>query len=213
MSGLEQLREMWNARYSNPNNLFGYRPNDFLVQAEVMLRRGSRVLVIGDGEGRNGVWLAQQGHQVTTVDLSEVGVGKARALARERKVELDAHVGELGEWLDQPAAQGPWGGIVWIFCHLPPSLRRQVAEALTPRLVPQGKLIMEAYTPAQLMLGTGGPSDESLLLTRPMVEADWPGLDLDVRILERRIFEGRAHQGLSSVLQVLGQRKKQPARG
>lgn len=204
----DELRRLWDDRYDHPNNLFGYRPNDFLVTAEVMLRRGSRLLVLGDGEGRNGVWLAQQGHRVTTVDISEVGVAKARALAAERKVNLDAQVADLAEWIHTPAAEGPWDGIVVIFCHLPPGLRAEVARVLTGQLAPQGKLLMEVYTPAQPAMGTGGPTDEDLLMTRPKVEADWPGLDLDIMITERRIFEGMAHQGLSSVLQVLGQRRR-----
>ncbi|MEL4504250.1 class I SAM-dependent methyltransferase [Luteococcus sp. H138] len=205
---LTDQRELWNSRYSHPNYLYGYRPNDFLVAAEVMLRRGSRVLVLGDGEGRNGVWLAQKGHQVTTVDISEVGAAKARTLAGERGVTLDIQVADLADWVHGPAAQGPWDGIVSIFCHLPAELRRGVADALTPQLAAQGKLIMETYTPAQPSMGTGGPKNPEVLLTRQNVLDEWPGLDLDVRMVERRIFEGMGHQGLSSVLQVLGLRKK-----
>lgn len=201
-------RELWNDRYSHPNHLYGYRPNDFLVAAEVMVRRASRVLVLGDGEGRNGVWLAQKGHRVTTVDISEVGAAKARTLAGERGVELDIQVADLADWIHTPAAQGPWDAVVLIFCHLQPELRRAVADALTPQLAPQGKLIMESYTPAQPSMGTGGPKDPAVLLTRQNVLEEWAGLDLDVRMVERRIFEGMGHQGLSSVLQVLGQRKK-----
>ena len=105
----------WDACYEHPNHVFGYKPNDFLKQNEIMLPRHSRVLSIGDGEGRNGVWLAERGHQVTTVDLSQVGVSKARALAAERGVEIDAQVGDLVEWVNSPAAQGPWDAVVSIF--------------------------------------------------------------------------------------------------
>lgn len=196
----------WNERYAHPKFLFGYRPNDLLVEAEVMLPRHGHVLVLGDGEGRNGVWLASRGHRVTTIDLSEVGVQKARALATERGVEIDAYVGDVVEWLrSHPAAQGPFDAVVSIFFHLPPADRRTVADLVTPRMSPRARLMLEAYTPAQLQLGTGGPSTEENLLTRDRVIADWPGLDLDVRLKERRIFEGMGHQGLSSVVQVLGQ--------
>lgn len=208
----EELHKFWNDRYSHPNYLFGYRPNDFLVSAEVMLRRGSRVLVLGDGEGRNGVWLAKQGHRVTTVDLSEVGAAKAHALAAERDARLDIQVADLADWIHTPATQGPWDGIVSIFCHLQPELRRSISEVLTPQLAPLGKLIMEAYTPAQPSMGSGGPVDEAVLMTRQKVLDEWPGLELDVRMTERRIFEGMGHQGLSSVLQVLGMAPR-PARG
>ncbi|MGJ6980933.1 class I SAM-dependent methyltransferase [Aestuariimicrobium soli] len=205
--------EGWDERYRDPRYLFGERPNDFLVEAEVMIPRrsateGGRVLVLADGEGRNGVWLARQGHRVTTVDFSAVGVDKARRLAAAQGVELDAHVADLADFIDEPAAEGPWDAIVLVFVHLPQDLRRRVAAALTPRLGERGVVIIEGYTPAQLSLGTGGPQDESLMYTRERVISDWPGLRLDVRVTERRIFEGPGHQGLSAVVQVLGQRMK-----
>jgi hypothetical protein len=76
----------------------------------------------------------------------------------------------------------------------------------TAQCAPGAVLILEAYTPAQLSLGTGGPKDESLLVTRRDVVEDWAGWRLDVRLVERRIFEGMGHQGLGSVVQVLGKR-------
>lgn len=197
---------LWDARYEHPNYMFGYKPNDFLKQNEIMLRRGSRVLCIGDGEGRNGVWLAERGHQVTSVDISAVGVEKARLLAAERDVEIDAQVADLTDWVHTPAAQQPWDAVVSIFCHLPPGVRPGISQALVAALAPGGKLVLEAYTPAQLQLGTGGPPHESLMMTRERVLHDWAGLVLDVHLVERRIFEGMGHQGLASVVQVLGQK-------
>ncbi len=200
--------EWWDQRYSHTNLLYGFRPNNFLVEAEVMLPRAARVLVLGDGEGRNGVWLAGQAHHVVSVDFSGVAVQKARALADQRGVNVEMHCAELGEWIGTPAAEGPWDGVVSIFCHLAPELRRQVGEALTPRMKDRSTLIIESYTPAQLSLGTGGPRNEALLLTRQRVIDEWPGMALDIRIAERRVFEGMAHQGLSAVIQVLGQPRR-----
>ncbi len=205
-----QAVERWDARYSHPKFVYGYRPNDFLVENALMLRRRSRVLCLGDGEGRNGVWLAEQGHRVTSIDLSPVGVAKATTLASERGVGIDAHVGDLIGWLaDHPASLGAWDAVVMIFVHLASDERRRVAELVTPRLSPRGLLLLEAFTPAQLQLRTGGPSDERLLLTRDRVLHDWPGLHLDIRITDRRIFEGMGHQGLGSVIQVLGRPRDQ----
>ncbi|MDO4784017.1 MAG: class I SAM-dependent methyltransferase [Propionibacteriaceae bacterium] len=197
--------EYWDQRYSHPNHVYGYRPNDFLRQQALLLRPGSRVLCLADGEGRNGVWLAGQGHRVTSVDSSGVGVAKARALAAERGVGIDAHVGDIGDWVDTEAAVGPWDALVLIFAHLPLATRQRLVGALTPRMADRGMLLLEEFTPGQLTLGSGGPTDASVLLTREQVLADWPGWRLDVRLVERRIFEGMAHQGLCSVVQVLGQ--------
>lgn len=196
----------WDDRYRHPNFVFGYKPNDFLKANARLLRPGSRVLCLGDGEGRNGVFLASRGHRVVSLDYSAVGLEKARQLAAEKGVELETCHVDLADWVDHPDPAEPWDAVVSIFCHLPPPLRKAVADVATRQTRPGGMLILEAYTPAQLALGTGGPKDPELLMTRPMVETDWVGWTLDVRLVERRIFEGMGHQGLSSVVQGLGRR-------
>ena len=198
--------ESWNQRYRDPNYLFGYRPNDFLKQSATMLGASSRVLCLGDGEARNGVWLASRGHRVTSLDFSEVAQAKGRQLAQEKGVEVDFQLRDLADWAEDPDPEQQWDAVVWIFCHLPSALRSAVCRAVTRRARPGAALVYEAYTPAQPSLGTGGPSDRDLLMTRDDVLADWRGWTLDVRLVERRIFEGMAHQGLSSVAQALGKR-------
>ena len=198
--------EDWDARYAHPNHVYGYRPNDFLAANELMLRRGSRVLCLGDGEGRNGVWLAGRGHDVVSLDFSRTGLDKAEAFAAEKGVAIETWHVDLADWVDLPAPDRPWDAVVAIFLHLRPELRRDVARVATAQCAPGAVLILEAYTPAQLSLGTGGPKDESLLVTRRDVVEDWAGWRLDVRLVERRIFEGMGHQGLGSVVQVLGKR-------
>lgn len=198
--------EFWDDRYKHPNFVFGYKPNDYLKQHARMLKPGSRVLCLGDGEGRNGVWLAERGHDVVSLDFSRVALDKAEALAAEKGVGIETWHVDLAEWVDQPDPERPWDGVVSIFVHLPAGLRRRVAETATRQSRPGAVLVLEAYTPAQLALGTGGPKAPELLMTRADVQADWQGWHLDVRLLERRIFEGMGHQGLSSVVQALGQR-------
>lgn len=198
--------EFWDERYSHPNFVFGYRPNDFLKAQARLLKPGSRVLCLGDGEGRNGVWLAERGHDVVSLDFSRVALDKAEQLAAERGVSLETWHVDLAEWVDHPDPLRQWDAVVSIFVHLPADLRRRVAVAVTRQSAPGAKLILEAYTPAQIALGTGGPTDPALLLTRDAVLHDWADWRLDVRLVERRIFEGMGHQGLSSVVQALGLR-------
>lgn len=199
--------EFWNQRYDNPSLLFGHRPNDFLKDNANLLRPSSRVLCVGDGEARNGVWLATRGIQVTSLDFSDVAQTKGRKLAAEKGVEVDFQLQDLAQWVLDPDPEPQWDGVVWIFSHLPSTLRARVCQAVTRRTKPGGILVYEAYTPAQPGLGSGGPKDRDMLMTRDDVLADWPDWRLDVRLVERRIFEGPAHQGLSSVVQALGQRK------
>lgn len=202
-------RDFWDERYRLFPDLFGERPNDFLVSSEVLLPRGGRVLVVGDGQGRNGVWLARRGFRVTAVDLSEVACRQARERAVAAGVEIEVIHADLLEWATAPASQGPWDAIVWIFLHLSAHLRHRLAGLLGPRLAPGGVLVMETYStdqPAarQAHGAVGGPRDPALL-SRPQDAAeDWPCLEVESRQVDRRVFEGRGHQGTSSTVQVLG---------
>ncbi len=194
----------WDRLYSHPAQVYGHRPNTFLETNVGFLRPASRVLCLGDGEGRNGVFLAGRGHDVVSLDFSEVGLDKARRLAREKGVSIETRLIDLADWVDLPMAGRPWDAVVDIFCHLPSALRRRVAETATAQSAPGAMLLLEAFTPAQPTMGSGGPTDPDLLVTRADVESDWRDWTLDVRLVERRIFEGMRHQGLSSVVQALG---------
>lgn len=197
----------WDERYSEPGYAYGTEPNDFLAEVAAALPPGP-VLCLGEGEGRNAVHLAARGHAVTAVDASRVGLGKARALARERGVEIETVVADLADYAIRPAA---WSGIVSIWVHLPPELRARVHRACVEGLVPGGAMVIEAYTPRQLAHGTGGPRDAILLLTLEALRRELEGLDFEItRELDREVHEGAFHRGLSSVVQVLA---RKPAGG
>lgn len=194
---------MWNERYSQPGYAYGTEPNDFLAAVAAQIPRG-RVLSIGDGEGRNGVHLATLGHAVTSVDSSTVGLAKARALATERGVTITTVEADLAAFDIAPAA---WEGIVSIFCHLPPPLRRRVYAQAAQGLVPGGVFVLEAYTPAQLALGTGGPSQAEMMPTLAVLRDELVGLEFVHALeLERDVQEGAYHGGRSAVVQVIARR-------
>lgn len=198
----------WDDRFGAEQYVFGEEPNDFLRAQTRLLKPGSRVLCIGDGEGRNSVHLASLGHDVVSQDQSGVGLAKARALAERRGVEIETWHVALEHYITLGDPPKRWDAVVSIFVHLPPELRGAVARELTRQTAPGGFLLLEAYTPAQLAFGTGGPKDPSLLLTRADVEADWSdGWQLDIRIVERDIQEGPGHRGLSSTVQAIGLRR------
>lgn len=192
---------MWDERYGQPGYAYGTEPNDFLVSVAGHIPKGP-VLCIAEGEGRNAVFLARQGHSVTAVDASSVGLGKAEALARQHGVELETVVADLASYAIEP---GAWAGIVSIWCHLPQPLRARVHRAAVAGLRPGGAFVLEAYTPAQLAFGTGGPKTTDLLFRLDELRQELAGLELvHAAEVEREIHEGTFHEGRSAVVQVLG---------
>jgi SAM-dependent methyltransferase len=194
----------WDARFATPDYAYGTRPNDFLVEMASRLPPGARVLSLGEGEGRNAVYLAGLGHQVSAVDASAVGLAKAQRLAAERGVTLQTQVSDLGDYHLQP---GAWDAVVSIFCHLPPALRPRVYREVVAALRPGGHVLLEAYTPAQLRHGTGGPPVAELLYTAAQLREDFAGLELErLQELERNVVEGRLHTGRAAVVQLVGRK-------
>lgn len=191
---------MWDERYNQPDYVYGTTPNDFLVEVIGQIPKG-RILCLADGEGRNGVYLAKQGGQVTSIDASPVGLAKARKLAAENSVEIETIVADLAEFSIQPNS---WDAIVSIFCHLSPSIRSRLYRQVVSGLRPGGVFVLEGYTPRQLEFKTGGPSDVEFLLDLPTLQRELEGLEFKHAIeLEREIQEGLLHQGRSAVLQIL----------
>ena len=194
---------MWDERYSEPGYAYGCEPNDFLVSVIERIPPGP-VLCLGEGEGRNAVFLASRGHAVTAVDASAVGLEKARALAAERHVTVDTRCSDLADYVITP---DHWAGIVSIWCHLPGALRERVHRAAAVGLRSGGVIVLEAYTPAQLGFGTGGPKVSELLYTRELLRHDFEGLEwLLAQETEREIHEGKYHDGHSAVVQLVGRK-------
>jgi len=194
----------WDERYAMEGWAFGTEPNDFLREQAHRIPAG-RVLCLGEGEGRNAVFLAGEGYEVVGVDSSQVGMDKAQGLAQERGVSIETVVSSIEEFA---LSDEEWQGIISIFFHLPPPLRKKVSRSVVDGLAPGGILILEAYTPRQLEFGTGGPPDEERLMTLEILEKELHGLDIVLaREVEREIHEGRLHTGQGSVVQFVGRKK------
>ena len=191
---------MWDQRYASPEYIYGTEPNNFFA-AEAWRIPNGPVLFLAEGEGRNAVWLAERDYSVTAVDSSAVGLDKAQQLAAERGVTIETVCADLGEYSITPNA---WAGIVSIFGHLPPELRRQAHRQAAFGLRPGGIFILEAYTPQQLDYGTGGPPRAELMIDQAALANDLAGLNcLVLRELEREIHEGSHHNGRAHVVQAV----------
>ncbi|PRY25067.1 methyltransferase family protein [Aliiruegeria haliotis] len=191
---------MWDKRYGAEEYAYGTEPNDFLVEVADRLPMG-RILCLAEGEGRNAVWLAQHGYKVTAVDASAVGCRKAELLAQERGVEITVINADLAEFRIEP---GVWDGIVKIFGHLPPALRREVHEGCVAGLKPGGRMVLEAYTRDQLQRDTGGPPVAELMMDAESLRDELKGLDFEIlQETVRDVQEGRHHDGPGAVVQML----------
>ncbi len=199
MSGFEDPAATWNARYDTPGYLFGTEPNAFLREQAGCLPAGGRVLCVADGEGRNSVWLARQGHRVEAFDIAEQGVAKARALAQSAGVSVRFDVADADRWAWPVAA---YDGVVAIFIQFAdPALRVRLFARMVAALRPGGVLILQGYTPAQLAHGTGGPGKLSHLYTEAMLRADFAALQIrPLRDYEADLDEGERHRGRSALI-------------
>lgn len=192
---------MWNERYGKTEYAYGTKPNDFLVSVVCRIPQG-KILCLGEGEGRNAVYLASLGYSVVAVDQSEVGLAKAQKLAAQRQVTIKTVVADLAEFVIEPKT---WQGVVSIFCHLPSALWEQVHTRAITGLTPGGMLVLEAYTPRQLDFKTGGPPNIDWLVSLEKVKSKLTGLDFEIASeIEREVIEGIYHTGMAAVVQVLG---------
>lgn len=201
---------MWNERYSQAEYVFGTEPNDFLKEQFEQIPPGGRVLCLAEGEGRNAVFLAEQGYQVTAMDLSDVGLNKASTLASERGVEITTQVADL---TDYSFGEEEWDGIVSIWAHMPEAVRQYVHAQIAPALKPNGVFIVEAYTEQQLeMDAVGGPpaTQKERFGSLESLQTELTELEEVIGTeTQRMVSEGKRHQGISAVVQFIGRKKRE----
>jgi len=195
---------MWDQRYSSDSYAYGTKPNDFLMELSGKLP-GGKVLCLAEGEGRNAVWLAEKGYQVTAVDASDIGLQKADKLAKERGVEITTVHADLA---DYDIGTQQWDAIISIFCHLPPDLRQDVHRRCVKGLRDNGMILLEAYTPLQLEYKTGGAPVAEMMMDMQSLGSELIGLEfLHLQECVREIHEGEFHSGTGAVVQALAQKQ------
>jgi SAM-dependent methyltransferase len=191
---------MWDERYSAEEYAYGTIPNEFLVEKVSYIPKG-KVLSLAEGEGRNAVFLAKQGYDVTAVDGSLVGLNKARKLAEKHDVVVEFIHADLA---DYDLGENKWDGIVSIFCPLPSSLRKELYKKVIAGLKQNGVFLLEAYTPDQLRHGTGGGNSVDVMQTKESLRLELASLKFEHLIeLERDVTEGVFHTGIGSVVQAI----------
>jgi SAM-dependent methyltransferase len=197
--------ERWNGRFSAPEYIFGTGPNRFLAAQKHRLHPSQRALCVADGEGRNSVWLAEQGLDVTAFDFSPVGVQKARRLAAARGVKVHYTVATVYDW---PWPHERFDVVAAIFVQFAdPAMRSFMFERMARALRPGGLLLVEGYTPKQLEYRTGGPSRLENLYTAELLREAFAALEiLELREYEAELGEGAAHAGMSAVVDLVARK-------
>jgi SAM-dependent methyltransferase len=199
----------WDRSYGVPEYIFGTEPNEFLASQAKNFAAGGRILVPGDGEGRNGVWLSGQGFDVVTVEASAVGVGKARALAASRRAQPTILQCNLEEW-DWPTAA--FDGVASIFVHFMPHVRQRLHRRMLAALKPGGLLVLAAFAVKHVERraagGRGGPPPE-MLYTEALLRDDFAGATFElIEEADIALDEGSRHKGRASVVRLVVRRAR-----
>ena len=197
--------ERWQQRFAQPGYLFGTAPNAFLKSKAALLHKGQRALAIADGEGRNGVYLAEQGLDVLSVDYSPLAQAKAQKLAADRGVTLRTEQADMTTWSWAPDA---YDVVVAIFIQFAtPSERADIFTGIKRTLKPGGLLLMQGYRPKQLEYKTGGPGNADHLYTREMLQSAFADFaTLEIIEHDSAIEEGAGHAGMSALIDVVGRK-------
>jgi len=192
---------MWDQRYSDAEYAYGKEANEFLKQTVEKIPNG-KVLCLGEGEGRNALFLAKSGYDVTAVDYSIEGLKKAEQLAKENNVSLNLIQADLTQ---HQFEKNYWQGIVSIYCHLPKDQQIKLFQKCVDALDKGGVFILEGFSPRQLKYKTGGPKNPDFLLELEDIKSGLDGLKIEVaHEIERDVVEGLYHTGLASVIQLIG---------
>jgi SAM-dependent methyltransferase len=157
----------WDARYADTELLWSAEPNRFVVEQMADLAPG-RALDLAAGEGRNAVWLAENGWAVTAVDFSPVAIDKGRRLADHRGVQVDWAVADAVTFQPDEAA---FDLTLISYLHLPPEELSAVIAGAVAALAPGGVFLLVAHDRRNLADGVGGPQDPSILTRADEVTA------------------------------------------
>lgn len=200
-------RHGWNSRYADAGDdyVFGTAPNAFLAAQARWLTPGQRALSVADGEGRNGVWLAEQGLQVDAVEFAPAAIAKARRLAAARGVTPNFIEADLLTW-DWPVSA--YEVVAAIFIQfVGPAERARLFACMTAALRPGGLLLIQGYTPRQLDYRTGGPSAVENLYTQALLRDAFAGLEiLHLAEYDSHVDEGHGHRGTSALIDLIARK-------
>lgn len=197
----------WDTRYDTETYVFGTAPADFLIahKDHLTAAAGHNALAIADGEGRNSVFMAQCGLNVTAMDSSAIGLEKAKSLAQEKSAKVDFQIADLKTWDWQ---EDTWDMVVACFIQFAdPQFRAEIFEGMQKTVKPGGLILLHGYTPKQVEYGTGGPPNPALMYSEDMLRDAFGDMEiLRLEAYEKVIDEGPGHSGMSALIDLVARK-------
>lgn len=198
MSGFSNPLDMWNKRFSTDEYVFGTEPNAFLMSQAQWLGSG-HALALADGEGRNSVWLAQQGFSVDAFDFSHLAIEKGKALAAKKSVSVNFDCCDWQTYDWKPDHYDLVAGIFFQFAT--PPERAELFEKIKYSLKPRGVVVIQGYGKNQLRHNTGGPGKLDHLYDEALLRHAFTGFEVQVcKTYEATLHEGTGHDGMSALV-------------
>ncbi len=194
------MNDFWDQRYSSEEYIYGIEPNGFFKEQIDKINSG-KILLLGEGEGRNAVYAAKNGWEVDAVDFSRQAKIKAEKLAEKNSTAINYLVKNISDYIPP---KDYYDVVGLIFLHLNPELRRLVHLNVIASLKKDGKIILESYSKDQLTKTTGGPKNQELLYLLNDIKKDFNNLNLIVlEETSENISEGKYHSGEASIIKMV----------
>lgn len=192
-------QEFWNGKFSREGYLYGIKPNSFIASKVKSFPRNGKVLCLGEGEGRNAIFLAKRGMEVTAIDASDIGISKLHFRALEEGVNVETICADLNDW----EVKEQYDVVVASYLHMYKEDRAKLFEKIQDSLKPDGIFVGEFFSVNQLNYNSGGPKDKDLLYTVDDFKKGFALCQSEINEVVTILDEGKGHQGEASVIRVV----------
>lgn len=196
------MQETWNKKFGRDGLLYGTEVNNFIKSSVPLIEKNSKILCLGEGEGRNAIYLAKQGFQVEALDASDVGLKKLHNRAFEEQLAITVRHTLIENW--DPHIE--YGAIISTFTHLPKAIQKDMFTKSILTLKEGGFFIAEFFSIEQVNFQSGGPKDTELLYALDDLYHHFKNLPCTIYKLSQEIItlnEGYAHNGEASVIRII----------
>lgn len=207
---MTKIKEMWNERYSAEDYAYGITPNVFLKNAIEKYNLKGKMLFPGEGEGRNAVYAAKNGLEVTAFDISTEGKNKALKLSEKENVKIKY---EVGDFFDLDVINHQYDSAALIFAHFPTPILSEYHKKIGELIKSGGIIVLEGFSKKHLKLReadpeVGGPNNSEMLFSKESIQSDFPDFEIiQLAEMKIRLTEGNFHNGIGSVIRFIGRKK------